>query len=61
MEHFRKIKVFKTGTSNNSETGYFDGAVFAIPFNLKWEYRMSERIKGNLILGIAMKKEIKSK
>lgn len=55
-----RLKYFKTSTTNNAQTGYFDGAVISIPLNLKWEYRITNKLKGNLIMGLALNKEVKN-
>lgn len=57
-----RIKYFKTGVSNkyDSAKGLFEGAVIAVPLNVKWEYRFSNNFSGNLKLGVALNQEIKS-
>lgn len=55
-----RIKYFETGVVNNSETGYFEGAVISIPLDVKWEYRISKNFKGNFYLGFALNQETKS-
>ncbi len=55
-----RIKYFKTGTTNNAETGYFDGAVISLPIDLKWEYHIIRNFKGNLYMGFALNQEVKS-
>jgi len=55
-----RLKYFKTGTTNNTETGYFDGAVVSIPLNIKWEYKMVKNFKGNFNTGVAFNQEVKS-
>lgn len=55
-----RLKYFETGVTTKSETGYFEGAVISIPLNLKWEYKITNKFKGNLFTGIALNKEVKS-
>jgi hypothetical protein len=55
-----RIKYFKTGTTNNSETGYFEGSVISLPINIKWEYRILEKFRGNLFTGFALNQELTS-
>lgn len=57
-----RIKYFKTGVLNkvNSSIGIFNGAVISMPLNIKWEYRVWKNFRGNLKLGVALNKEIKS-
>ncbi|NJM80522.1 MAG: porin family protein [Flavobacterium sp.] len=55
-----RLKYFETGVTTKSETEYFEGAVISIPLNLKWEYKITNKFKGNLFTGIALNKEVKS-
>lgn len=55
-----RFKYFNTGTTNNADTGYFEGTVISLPINLKWEYRIINNFKGNFYTGFALNQEIKS-
>jgi hypothetical protein len=66
-----RIKYFKTGVSFNqpgsggwfgSPGGYgvFNGAVIAVPINIKWEFRIYKNLKGYLKLGYVHNIETKS-
>ena len=57
-----RVKYFKTGLSfiTNSSYGNFNGAVFSIPINFKWHFRIIKNLSGNLKLGAAYNYEIKS-
>ena len=57
-----RIKYFTTGviTQFNDEIGVFKGSVISVPLNLNWEFRISKNFSGNLKLGIAHNKEIRS-
>lgn len=56
-----RLKYFNTGTTNNAETGYFEGTVISLPINLKWEYRIINNFRGNFCIGFALNQEIKSR
>ncbi len=59
-----RIKYFKTGLSyfnqgsgsgflsSSSSFGQFEGAVFTIPLNVKWEFRIWKNLSGNLNFGL---------
>jgi len=69
-----RVKYFKTGVSfdkppTGSSSGFFsspryagifNGEIFAIPINLKWEFRICKNLNGNIKLGYAYNIETKS-
>ncbi|WP_298541307.1 outer membrane beta-barrel protein [uncultured Aquimarina sp.] len=70
-----RLKYFKTGVSFNQDatggsgffsfssprySGVFNGDVFTIPINLKWEFRIYKNLSGNIKLGYAYNIETKS-
>ncbi|MBC3757229.1 outer membrane beta-barrel protein [Hyunsoonleella sp. SJ7] len=68
-----KIKYFETGVSffqsgssglfgpgTDLYSGTFEGAVIAIPFSLKWEFRIYKNLGANLKMGYALNIETKS-
>lgn len=55
-----RLKYFKTGVSNLNNSAVFKGTVLSVPINLKYEYNIASKIKGNVIIGFAFNKEIKS-
>jgi len=57
-----RIKYLKTGVSHQNETirAIFEGAIVSIPLNIKWEYRITPKLNGNLKLGMALNQEVKS-
>jgi hypothetical protein len=55
-----RLKYYKTGTIYNTKTAYFKGAVLSLPVDFKWEYKITNKFKGNLFTGIALNKEVKS-
>ena len=48
------------GTSRDLYSGTFNGAVIAIPFAIKWEFRIYKNLGANLKLGYAFNIETKS-
>ena len=68
-----RVKYFETGVSFNqpnsilfgvpltyTSSGTFKGNVIAIPFNMKWEFRIYKNLGGNLKVGYAYNIETKS-
>jgi hypothetical protein len=57
-----RLKYFETGVTRgkNSENGFFEGAVLAVPINIKWHYRIYNNFSGNFKMGFALNQEIKS-
>ncbi len=57
-----RLKYFTTGVSNkyNSKKGVFEGAVLALPINIKWDYRIYKNLSGTLKAGISLNQEVKS-
>ncbi|MDI1257571.1 MAG: outer membrane beta-barrel protein [Flavobacterium sp.] len=55
-----RFKYFETGVSFDYGNNVFNGAVIAIPVNIKWEYRIVNNFRGNFKLGYALNYEIKS-
>lgn len=57
-----RIKYLKTGVTHDGifSKGTFEGAIISIPLNIKWEYRITPKLNGNLKIGMALNQEVKS-